>query len=127
MHLRWSLRYLGELERDIDVNKGELLVCIVFMLLQLSCTTSYILKVGIEERVGEIGVVERCRLLVQGDYNANSYNSNIGRGRLDGWDDNELDKGEQSRGRRSRANVLVVRAESWMGGNRSDKVDLGVL
>ena len=41
------------------------------------------LKVGIEERVGEIGVVERCELLVQGDYNANSYNSNLGRGRLD--------------------------------------------
>jgi hypothetical protein len=41
-------------------------------------------KVGTEERAGEMGVVERCGLLVQGDYNANSYNSNIGRGRLDG-------------------------------------------
>ena len=64
MHLRWSLRYLGELERDIDINKGELLVCIVFILLQLLYTVSYMLKVGIEERVGEIGVVERCGLLV---------------------------------------------------------------
>ena len=51
----------------------------------------------------------------------------MGRGRLDSWDNNELDKGEQSRGRRLRANVLVVRVESWMGRNRSDKVDLGVL
>ena len=57
-------------------------------------------------------MVERCELLVQRDYNANSYNSNIERGRLNGWDNNKLDKEEQSRGRRLRANVLVVRVES---------------
>jgi hypothetical protein len=38
-----------------------------------------------------------------------------------------LNDRKQSRGRRSRANVSIVRAESRIGGNRSDEVDSSVL
>jgi len=50
-------------ERDEEVDEGETLVCIVFMLFRLLCATSYMLKVGAKERAREIGV-EWYKLLI---------------------------------------------------------------